>query len=229
MKKTKRLKKIAENLDANKQYDLNEGLKLIKDNSTAKFDESIDVVFKLNLDPKYQDQNIREVVQMPEGLGKKIKVAVIANSTKHEDVSKAGADYVGADDLVDEIKKGKTDFDICIATPDMMAKVGQLGKILGPKGLMPNPKLGTVTQDVAKAVKNAKNGQVEIKLDKAGIMHTVIGKASFSLEKLGSNFSALYSAVKSAKPSGAKGSYIKGLYLSSTQGLSVEISLSSLV
>jgi len=166
---------------------------------------------------------------MPEGLGKKIKVAVIANSTKHEDVSKAGADYVGADDLVDEIKKGKTDFDICIATPDMMAKVGQLGKILGPKGLMPNPKLGTVTQDVAKAVKNAKNGQVEIKLDKAGIMHTVIGKASFSLEKLGSNFSALYSAVKSAKPSGAKGSYIKGLYLSSTQGLSVEISLSSLV
>ena len=229
MKKTKRLKKIAENLDANKQYDLNEGLKLIKDNSTAKFDESIDVVFKLNLDPKYQDQNIREVVQMPEGLGKKIKVAVIANSTKHEDVSKAGADYVGADDLVDEIKKGKTDFDICIATPDMMAKVGQLGKILGPKGLMPKPKLGTVTQDVAKAVKNAKNGQVEIKLDKAGIMHTVIGKASFSLEKLGSNFSALYSAVKSAKPSGAKGSYIKGLYLSSTQGLSVEISLSSLV
>jgi len=229
MKKTKRLKKIAENLDANKQYDLNEGLKLIKDNSTAKFDESIDVVFKLNLDPKYQDQNIREVVQMPEGLGKKIKVAVIANSTKHEDASKAGADYVGADDLVDEIKKGKTDFDICIATPDMMAKVGQLGKILGPKGLMPNPKLGTVTQDVAKAVKNAKNGQVEIKLDKAGIMHTVIGKASFSLEKLGSNFSALYSAVKSAKPSGAKGSYIKGLYLSSTQGLSVEISLSSLV
>ncbi len=229
MKKTKRLKKIAENLDVNKQYDLNEGLKLIKDNSTAKFDESIDVVFKLNLDPKYQDQNIREVVQMPEGLGKKIKVAVIANSTKHEDASKAGADYVGADDLVDEIKRGKTDFDICIATPDMMAKVGQLGKILGPKGLMPNPKLGTVTQDVAKAVKNAKNGQVEIKLDKAGIMHTVIGKASFSMEKLGNNFSALYNAVKSAKPSGAKGSYIKGLYLSSTQGLSVEISLSSLV
>ncbi len=225
----KRLKNIAKNIDVNKQYNLNEALELIKDNAKAKFDESIDIIFKLNLDPKYQDQNIREIVQMPEGLGKKTRVAVIANSTKHEDATKAGADYVGSEDLVDEIKMGKTDFDVCVATPDMMAKVGQLGKILGPKGLMPNPKLGTVTQDVAKAVKNAKNGQVEIKLDKAGIMHTIIGKASFDIKKLNNNFQALYSAVKSAKPSGAKGSYIKSLYISSTQGLSVEVSLSSLV
>jgi large subunit ribosomal protein L1 len=228
MKIGKRIQNIHKNIDINKEYNIKEALQLVKDNAKAKFDESIDVVFKLNLDPKYQDQNIREVVQMPEGLGKSVTVAVIANTAKHEEAKKSGADFIGSEDLVEEIKKGKTDFDICIATPDMMVKVGQLGKILGPKGLMPNPKLGTVTQDVGKAVSNAKKGQVEIKLDKAGIMHTIIGKASFNIDKLNNNFQALYTAIKAAKPSGAKGSYIKNLYIGSTQGLSIEVSLSSL-
>ena len=176
---SKRLQKIYKEIDAEKYYDILDAVKLVKANANTKFDESIDIAFNLNVDPKYQDQFIREVVQMPEGLGKDIKVAVIAKSDKHEDAKKSGANFVGDDDLVAEIKAGKTDFDICIATPDLMPKVGQLGKILGPKGLMPNPKLGTVTNDISKAIENAKKGQVEIKADKYGIIHASIAKASF--------------------------------------------------
>jgi len=225
---SKRLKNIQKDLDLEKQYDLSEAIQTVKKNATAKFDESIDIIFNLNVNPKHQDQNIREVVGMPEGLGKEVRVAVIAKSDKHEAATKAGAERVGAEDLVDEIKQGKIDFDFCIATPDMMAKVGQLGKVLGPKGLMPNPKLGSVTPDVAKAVENAKKGQVELKVDKFGIIHVSIAKASFDEAKIKNNFDALYSAIKNAKPTGVKGTYIKSAFIGSTMGPSVEISLSSL-
>ena len=226
---SKRLKEIYKNTDLEAQYDISDAIKLVKNNANAKFDESIDVAFNLNVDPRYQDQMVREVVQMPEGLGKKIRVAVIAKSDKHDAAKKAGADLVGAEDLVSEIKSGKIDFDFCIATPDMMAQVGQLGKVLGPKGLMPNPKLGSVTPDVVTAVKNAKNGQVEIKADKFGIVHAAIAKSSFAEDKIRSNFNAIYEAIKTAKPSGVKGSYINKLSLGSTMGPSVNVSLVSLI
>ncbi len=225
----KRMKAIQDSTDVNQEYNIDEAIKIVKSNAKAKFDESIDLSINLNIDPKYQDQMVREIVQMPEGLGKSIRVAVIARSEKHEDARKAGADVVGADDLVAEIKSGKVDFDFCIATPDMMPKVGQLGKVLGPKGLMPNPKLGSVTQDVAKAVKNAKNGQVEIKAEKAGIVHSQVAKASFTEAKIKNNFMAIFTAIKNAKPSGVKGTYIKRIYLGSTMGLSVPVAITSLI
>lgn len=228
MIKSKRLNNIKKDLDLESQYEIAKAIDLVKTNANAKFDESIDVVFSLNVNPKYQDQNIREVVGMPEGLGKDVKVAVIAKSDKHDEAKTAGADKVGAEDLIDEIKLGKIDFDFCIATPDMMTKVGQLGKILGPKGLMPNPKLGSVTNDVAKAVDNAKKGQVEIKVDKFGLVHAAIAKASFGPDKIKNNFDAIYGAIKSAKPSGVKGTYIKKVFLGSTMGPSIEISISSI-
>jgi large subunit ribosomal protein L1 len=225
---SKRLNKIYKEVDSTKYYNISEAIKLVKLNSNAKFDESIDIAFNLNIDPKYQDQFIREVVQMPEGLGKEIKIAVIAKSDKHEEAKKAGADFVGDDELVAEIKSGKTDFDVCIATPDSMSKVGQLGRVLGPKGLMPNPKLGTVTNDVVKAIGDAKKGQVEIKADKYGIIHASIAKSSFDESKIANNFTAIYEAVKSAKPSGVKGVYIKKLCIGSTMGATLMISLQSL-
>ncbi len=228
MAKNKRLNNIKKNLDLESQYEIVKAIDLVKNNANAKFDESVDVVFSLNANPKYQDQNIREIVGMPEGLGKTIKIAVIAKSDKHDEAKKAGADKVGAEDLIDEIKLGKVDFDFCIATPDMMSKVGQLGKILWPKGLMPNPKLGSVTNDVAKAVENAKKGQVEIKIDKFGLVHAPIAKASFAADKIKSNFDAIYGAIKNAKPSGVKGTYIKKIFLGSTMGPSIEISISSI-
>jgi len=225
---SKRLNKIYKEIDAEKHYDVSDAIKLVKSNANAKFDESIDIAFNLNVDPKYQDQFIREVVQMPEGLGKEVKIAVISKSDKHEEAKKAGADFVGDDELIAEIKSGKNDFDVCIATPDSMAKVGQLGRVLGPKGLMPNPKLGTVTNDIVKAIQNAKKGQVEIKADKYGIIHASIGKASFDEAKITNNFNAIYDAVKSAKPSGVKGVYIKKLAIGSTMGATLKISLQSL-
>ena len=226
---SKRLKTIYSNTDLDKEYDIADAISIVKKNATAKFDESIDVVFNLNVDPKYQDQMIREVVRMPEGLGKSVRVAVIAKSDKHEEATKAGADLVGDEDLVAKIKAGNIDFDFCISTPDMMPKVGQLGKVLGPKGLMPNPKLGSVTNDVAVAIENAKKGQVEIKADKYGIVHASIARSSFDEKKIRSNFNAAYSAIKSAKPSGVKGVYIKKIWIGHTMGPSVRITLSSLI
>lgn len=228
MSKSKRLDNIRKKLNLETQYELSKAIGIVKENATAKFDESIDIVFNLNVNPKHQDQNIREIVFMPEGLGKNTRVAVIAKSDKHKAAEEAGAEKVGAEELIDEIKQGKLDFDFCIATPDMMPKVGQLGKILGPKGLMPNPKLGSVTNDIEKAVKSAKSGQVELKVDKFGLVHAAIAKASFDAGKITNNFNAIYSALKNAKPSGVKGTYIKKVFLGSTMGPSVEISISSL-
>ncbi|MBT5827586.1 MAG: 50S ribosomal protein L1 [Alphaproteobacteria bacterium] len=228
MSKNKRLNNIKKGLDLEAQYELDNAISTVKANATAKFDESVDVVFSLNVNPKHQDQNIREIVSMPEGLGKNTRVAVIAKAEKHEAAISAGAERVGAEDLVDEIRQGKVDFDFCIATPDMMPKVGQLGKILGPKGLMPNPKLGSVTNDVQKAVENAKKGQVELKVEKFGLVHAAIGKSSFDAQKIKNNFDAVYTALKNAKPTGVKGSYLKKVFIGSTMGPSLEISISSL-
>jgi len=228
MSKNKRLNNIKKGLDLEAQYELDNAISTVKANATAKFDESVDVVFSLNVNPKHQDQNIREIVSMPEGLGKNTRVAVIAKAEKHEEAISAGAERVGAEDLVDEIRQGKVDFDFCIATPDMMPKVGQLGKILGPKGLMPNPKLGSVTNDVQKAVENAKKGQVELKVEKFGLVHAAIGKSSFDAQKIKNNFDAVYTALKNAKPTGVKGSYLKKVFIGSTMGPSLEISISSL-
>ena len=224
----KRLKKVYEEVDLVKEYTLDEALDVVKNIANVKFDATIDVVYNLNIDPKYQDQMIREMVSMPEGLGKEIRVAVIAKSERHDEATKAGADLVGAEDLVDSIKQGNIDFDVCVATPDMMPKVGVLGKVLGPKGLMPNPKLGTVAVDIAKAVDNLKKGQVEVKADKYGIVHTGIAKTSFSVEKIKNNVVALNNAIKQAKPSGVKGSYIKSVYLGSTMSPSLKLQISSL-
>ncbi len=229
LKKGKRLQNLYNGLIKDKEYPVDEAISLIKKNAVVKFDETVEIIYNLNVDPKYQDQIVREMVQMPEGVGKTIKVAVIAKTEKHEEATKAGADIVGGEELVQEIKSGKIEFDVLIATPDMMAKVGSLGKILGPKGLMPNPKLGTVTVDVAKAVDNVKKGQVEIKADKYGIVHTGIAKASFTEAKLKNNIVALHNAIKQAKPSGVKGTYIKKMSIGSTMAPSLQISLSSLV
>ena len=226
---SKRIKEIYKDTDLDKEYSIVDAISVIKKNATAKFDESVDVAFSLNVDPKYQDQILREIVQMPEGLGKDVRVAVIANSEKHEEAKKAGADLVGADDLIAEIKSGNVDFDFCISSKDMMPKVGALGKVLGPKGLMPNPKLGSVTDDVAKAVDNAKKGQVEIKADKYGIVHSSVARASFDEKKIKNNFDALYGVINTSKPTGVKGTYIKKVCLGSTMGPSVVVSLSSLV
>lgn len=225
---SKRIKAISEKINSEKEYALDEALALVKENANTKFDETIEVVYNLNVDPKYQDQIVREMVAMPEGLGKPIRVAVIAKSDKHEAATKAGADLVGAEELVQAIKGGKIDFDVCVATPDMMSQVGQLGKVLGPKGLMPNPKLGTVTTDVGKAVENLKKGQVEMKADKFGIVHTGIAKASFSAAKIRNNVIALHTAVKQAKPTGSKGTYIKKVSICSTMSPALQLSLSTL-
>jgi large subunit ribosomal protein L1 len=222
----KRLKEIYKNIDLEKVYTAEEAINIIKSNSKAKFDEAVDICFKLNIDPKYQDQALRELVQLPEGLGKQVRVAVIATSDKHEEANKAGADLVGAEDIIDQIKSGKIDFDFCIATPDMMPKIGAVAKILGPKGLMPNPKLGSVTKDVKGAVENAKKGQVEVKADKFGNVHAAIAKVSFTVEKIKNNFDALLGIIKTSKPSGVKGAYIKDVFIGSTMGPSFKITIS---
>jgi len=224
----KRRKAILSQVDTNKRYALAEAVKLVKSTANSKFDETIDIVMNLGVDPAQSDQSVRGMVSMPNGTGKTIKVAVFARGDKAEAALKAGADYVGADDLADKINAGLTDFDRCIATPDMMGVVGKLGKVLGPKGLMPNPKLGTVTPNVVEAIKAAKSGQVEFRIDKAGIVHAGIGKASFKEEALVQNIKAFIDAVNKAKPSGVKGNYIKKVGLSSTMGLGVKLELSEL-
>ncbi|HEU4960397.1 MAG TPA: 50S ribosomal protein L1 [Sphingomonas sp.] len=210
-------------VDANKLYGVDEAIKLAKDNATAKFDETIEVALNLGVDPRHADQMVRGVVTLPKGTGKTVRVGVFAKGAKADEARAAGADVVGAEDLMETIQGGTIDFDRVIATPDMMGIVGRLGKVLGPKGLMPNPKLGTVTMDVAGAVKAAKGGQVEYRVEKAGIIHSGIGKASFAAEDLRANFDALVDAVVKAKPSGAKGKYVKKVAISSSMGPGIKV------
>lgn len=221
----KRMRKARDGVNRLDPVALGDAVKTIKGRASAKFDETVEVAISLGVDPRHSDQMVRGVVAMPNGLGKTVRVAVFARGPKAQEALDAGADLVGADDLGDKILKGEIEFERCIATPDMMGVVGKLGKVLGPKGLMPNPKLGTVTMDVAAAVKAAKSGQVEFRVEKAGIVHAGVGKASFSEEALTQNIRALFDAVNKAKPSGAKGTYFKKAYLSSTMGPSVKLDL----
>ncbi|HVQ07545.1 MAG TPA: 50S ribosomal protein L1 [Allosphingosinicella sp.] len=216
-KQTKKQKTLAA-LDPTKLYGVDEAIAAAKANATAKFDETIEIALNLGVDPRHADQMVRGVVTLPAGTGKDVRVAVFAKGDKAEEARKAGADVVGAEDLMETIQGGTIDFDRVIATPDMMGIVGRLGKVLGPKGLMPNPKLGTVTPNVAEAVKAAKGGQVEFRVEKAGIIHSGIGKASFSDADLRRNFDAFVDAIVKAKPSGAKGKYVKKAAISSTMG-----------
>jgi large subunit ribosomal protein L1 len=225
---SKRLKKAYEPIDRDLSYGVAEAVKIIKDGATAKFDETIEIAINLAVDPKHADQNVRGTVTLPHGTGKALKVAVFAKGDKLKEAHAAGADLAGGDDLADKIRNGEIAFDRCIATPDMMAVVGKLGKILGPKGLMPNPKLGTVTTDVAGAIKSAKAGQLEFRVEKAGIIHAGIGKASFSHQQLVDNVSAFVDAIAKAKPSGVKGTYMKRVSLSSTMGPGLKLDIASL-
>ena len=210
-------------VNRDKLYTLEEAVKLVKDAAKAKFDETIEVALNLGVDPRHADQMVRGVCQLPNGSGRKLRVAVFAKGTKAEEAKKSGADVVGAEDLVEQVQKGVIDFDRCIATPDMMPLVGRLGKVLGPRGLMPNPKVGTVTMDVAQAVAGAKGGSVEFRVEKAGIVQAGVGKASFTEQALVENIRALVEAVMKAKPSGSKGTFMKRIAVTSTMGPGVKI------
>lgn len=210
-------------VDANKLHGVDEAIAIVKSNATSKFDETVEVALNLGVDPRHADQMVRGVVTLPKGTGKTVRVGVFAKGAKADEATAAGADVVGAEDLMEAIQGGKIDFDRCIATPDMMGLVGRLGKILGPKGMMPNPKLGTVTMDVAGAVKAAKGGQIEYRVEKAGIIHSGIGKASFPAEDLKANFEALVDAIVKAKPAGAKGKYVRKVAMSSSMGPGVKV------
>ncbi|WP_116090432.1 50S ribosomal protein L1 [Sphingomonas crusticola] len=216
-------KQKALSVDTVKLHGVDEAIGLAKTNATAKFDETIEVALNLGVDPRHADQMVRGVVTLPKGTGKTVRVGVFAKGAKADEAREAGADVVGAEDLLEIVQGGTIDFDRCIATPDMMGLVGRLGKVLGPKGLMPNPKLGTVTMDVAGAVKAAKGGQVEYRVEKAGIIHSGIGKASFPAEDLRANFDALVDAVLKAKPTGAKGKYLKKVAVSSSMGPGIKV------
>lgn len=225
----KRLKKVYEGIDRSKSYEVVDAVKIIKDAAAgSKFDETVEVAINLSVDPRHADQMVRGTVALPHGIGKTVRVAVFAKGDKAKEATDAGADLVGAEDLAEKIQNGEMNFDRCIATPDMMAVVGRLGKVLGPKGLMPNPKLGTVTPDVAGAVAAAKAGQIEFRVEKLGIVHAGVGKASFSNEALAENVTAFVDAIIKAKPSGAKGTYMKKVSLTSTMGPGLMLSLSAL-
>ncbi|MDP5238283.1 50S ribosomal protein L1 [Uliginosibacterium sp. 31-16] len=224
---SKRVKALRASVDRNKLYVTEEALNLVKQNANAKFDESVDVSVNLGVDAKKSDQVVRGSVVLPAGTGKSVRVAVFAQGPKAEEAKAAGADVVGFDDLAEQVKSGSIDFDLCIATPDAMRVVGALGQILGPRGLMPNPKVGTVTMDVTTAVKNAKAGQVQYRTDKAGIIHATIGRASFSVEALQQNLGALIGALVKAKPAASKGVYLRKIALSSTMGAGVRVEPSS--
>ena len=228
MKKSKNKKRIIESVDLTKIYEPLEAIKLLKENSYVKFKETLEVAINLSIDTKKTDQNIRGMLSMPKGTGKNIRVAVMAKGDKANEAKDAGSDLVGDSDLVDEISSGKIDFDLLIATPDMMPSIGKIAKILGPKGLMPNPKLGTVTQDIRTAVMNAKAGQVKFKNDKAGIIHAGIGKLSFNEQDLIENLKAFYSSINKSKPETVKSSFIKKVTIASTMGVGLEINVASL-
>ena len=229
MARGKRYKTALSKIDINKNYSVSDAVKILKENSTAKFDETIDIAMNLGVDPKHSDQMVRGMVTLPSGSGKTIKVGVFAKGEKADEAKAAGADFVGSDDLAEKIQKGDIPFDRCIATPDMMVVVGKLGKVLGPKGMMPNPKLGTVTQDISKAVNDAKGGQIEFRVEKAGIIHAGIGKSSFSEDQIIANLKAFTKAVNSSKPSGAKGTFIKKISISSSVGPGIRGDVSSLI
>jgi large subunit ribosomal protein L1 len=220
---TKKLKSQADQVDANKLYAVDDAIGLIKSLATSKFDETVEIAIGLGVDPRHADQMVRGVVNLPKGTGKDVRVAVFAKGAKADEATAAGAEVVGAEDLMESIQGGTIDFDRVIATPDMMGLVGRLGKVLGPKGLMPNPKLGTVTMNVAQAVKDAKSGQVEFRVEKAGIIHAGIGKASFPTEDLKANFDAFVDAIVKAKPAGAKGKYVQKVAMSSSMGPGLKI------
>ncbi|MGL4442469.1 MAG: 50S ribosomal protein L1 [Alsobacter sp.] len=219
----KRVRSSREGIDRTKLYPLSDAVKLIKERATAKFDETIEVAMNLGVDPRHADQMVRGVCNLPNGSGRTVRVAVFARGNKADEAKAAGADIVGAEDLVERINAGQIDFDRCIATPDMMGLVGRLGKVLGPRGLMPNPRVGTVTPDVAGAVKAAKGGAIEFRVEKAGIVHAGVGKASFDADKLTENIRAFADAVSKAKPTGAKGTYIQRIAISSTMGPGLKI------
>ena len=227
-KQTKKIKARADQVDALKLYAVDDAIGLVKSLATSKFDETVEIAISLGVDPRHADQMVRGVVNLPKGTGKDVRVAVFARGAKADEATAAGAEVVGAEDLMESIQGGKFDFDRVIATPDMMGLVGRLGKVLGPKGLMPNPKLGTVTMDVKKAVTDAKSGQVEFRVEKAGIIHAGIGKASFPADDLKANFDAFVDAIVKAKPAGAKGKYVKKVAMSSSMGPGVKVNTAEL-
>jgi large subunit ribosomal protein L1 len=224
----KRVKKAREGVDPTKLYALDEAVKMVKERATSKFDETVEVAMNLGIDPRHADQMVRGVVSLPNGTGRSQRVAVFAKGAKADEARKAGADIVGAEDLVAEVQGGKIDFDRCIATPDLMALVGRLGKVLGPRGLMPNPKVGTVTNDVAAAVRDAKGGAVEFRAEKAGIIQAGVGKASFEATALVANIKAFTDAVQKSRPAGAKGTFVQRIAISSTMGPGVKVDPASL-
>ena len=226
---SKRLRKAGESVEVTKLYGLTEAIGLVKSNATAKFDETVEIAMNLGVDPRHADQMVRGTINLPHGTGKTLRVAVFAKGDKAEEAKAAGADIVGADDLAETVQAGTIEFDRCIATPDMMGVVGRLGRVLGPRGLMPNPKLGTVTPNVAQAVKDAKGGQVQFRVEKAGIIHAGVGKASFETDKLIDNVRAIVDAVSKARPTGAKGTYLKRAHLSSTQGPGVKLEVGGIL
>ncbi len=225
----KRTVKAREGIDREKLYGLDEAVKLVKERAKAKFDETIEVAMNLGIDPRHADQQVRGVVNLPNGSGRKVRVGVFAKGPKAEEAKAAGADVVGAEDLFERVNKGEIDFERCIATPDMMPLVGRLGKVLGPRGMMPNPKVGTVTMDITNAVKGAKGGSVEFRVEKAGIVQAGIGKASFSEQQLVQNIKAFADAVNKSKPSGAKGTFINRVAISSTMGPGVKVDIQSVL
>jgi large subunit ribosomal protein L1 len=225
----KRTRAAREGVDRTKLYPLSDAVKMVKDRATAKFDETIEVAMNLGVDPRHADQMVRGVVNLPNGSGRTVRVGVFARGAKAEEAKAAGADVVGAEDLVEQVQAGNINFDRCIATPDMMPLVGRLGKVLGPRGLMPNPKVGTVTMDVTGAVKGAKGGSVEFRVEKAGIVHAGIGKASFAEDKLVENIKAFADAVAKARPPGAKGTYIQRVAVTSTMGPGVKVEPSTVL
>lgn len=223
MKVSKRIKAINKNVDKEKEYTVEQAIKLLKDNSKVKFTETLNCAIRLGVDPRHADQMVRGTVSLPHGTGKKVSVLVIARGAQAEEALKAGADYAGFDEYLEKIKGGWAEVDVIIATPDSMGELGKLGRVLGPKGLMPNPKSGTVTQDVAKAVKEVKAGKIEFRVEKAGIVHTALGKLDFSVEQLSENTRAFLQTIIKMKPSSAKGHYVKSLFLSSTMGPGLRI------